>query len=752
MGNDEKKNSILIVDDERVNLDLLVKILSPKYTVFMTKNGASAIQMTNELMPDLILLDIVMQDMNGYEVLEALKSSEKTQHIPVIFITGLTSDEDEERGLALRAADYISKPLSSAIVQLRVSNQIQIVNQIRAIKNYAREAALSEERSKFFARMSHEMRTPLNAVIGLSEMTMEDSSLSDNAVENIAKVCNAGTSLLNMVNDILDMSKLEKGKFNLVPAEYNFPAVINDTITQSVVYKGDKTIDFVVNIDENIPENIFGDDQRIKQILNNLLSNAFKYTKEGVIELNVYSEITGDNIMLFFSVRDSGIGIPANFIGDLFSDYARMEIEANRKIAGTGLGLPITKTLIDMMGGEISVESEEGKGSCFKVKLPQKFVSAKTIGIDTANSLKNFHYGFGKQKIKSRFKRIKLTYANVLVVDDISTNLEVAKCMMEPYGMNIDCVLSGQAAINAVREEKVKYDIIFMDQMMPEMDGIEAVRIIREEIGTEYAKNVPIMAFTANALSGNREMFLSKGFNDFVTKPLEINRLDAIVHKWIRDEEQEKLIEENPVEINDRRSGDRRKTADRRLLPIEGINVKKGLERFNGDRETFINVLKTFSTNTPILLDSMKDINADNIADYAVKVHGIKSSCRGISADETGAQAEMIEKLAKSGNIEQVKINHPLLAENILKLITNINNSMISGNKKAEKLKRDKPYKEALEKLREACEACKAEDIDTAINEIECFEYTADNDLAIWLRSNIDQMNYQEIVQKLSGD
>jgi len=750
MGNDEKKNSILIVDDERVNLDLLVKILSPKYTVFMTKNGVSAIEMANELLPDLILLDIVMQDMNGYEVLEVLKSSEKTRHIPVIFITGLTSTEDEEKGLARQASDYISKPLSSAIVQLRVGNQIQIVNQMRAIKNYAYDVALSEERSKFFARMSHEMRTPLNAVIGFSEMTMEDDSLSDNAIENIAKVCNAGTSLLHMVNDILDMSKIEKGKFNLVPVEYNFPAVISDTVTQSIVYRGDKPVDFVINIDENIPQNIFGDDQRIKQILNNLLSNAFKYTKEGFVELNVISKITDDVVLLIFSVRDTGIGMPQDFIGNVFSDYVRMEIEANRKIAGTGLGLSIAKMLVNMMGGEIFVESEEGKGSCFRVNLPQKFVSDKIIGAKIADNLKNFQYKYGKQKIKSRITRIKLPYANVLVVDDILTNLEVAKSMMKPYGMHIDCVASGQAAIDAVRGEKMRYNIIFMDQMMPEMDGIEAVRIIREEIGTEYAKKIPIVAFTANALSGNRELFLSKGFDDFITKPLEINRLDAIIHKWVRNEEQEKLFEEKyPAEIDDIRNG-----SDSGLFreEIEGINICKGLERFNGDKETYMQVLESFSTNTPLLLNTMKNINADSLADYTIKVHGIKSSCRGICAEEAGAQAETIEKLAKAGNLDAVKTNHPLLAENILKLIINIKASLNAENKKTQKIKKDKPYKEALEKLSAACGAYKAEDIDVTIKEIECFEYTDDNGLVLWLRENIDQMNYSEVVERLSRE
>ena len=765
-----EKNSILIIDDERINLDLLVKILSPEYTVYMTKSGASGIEMANQLLPDLILLDIIMPDMNGHEVLRILKESEKTQQIPVIFITGLESVEDEEKGLALQAADYIHKPFSSLIVNLRVRNQIQIVNQIREIKKYTYEVAASEERSKFFARMSHEMRTPLNAVIGLSEMTLEGCSLNEEAEENIAKVCNAGTSLLHMVNDILDISKIDAGKFNLNPIEYNFPVMINDTITQSVVFKGEKPVEFILDIDENIPVNLFGDDQRIKQILNNLLSNAFKYTKQGSIALNIKydkenSARKDETVWIDFSVKDTGIGILEENIDTLFCDYMRVDAAFNRKIEGTGLGLSVTKTLVDMMNGNITVESEYGKGSCFTVRLPQKFVSEQVIGPDVVKNLKDFNYSAGKHSVKKRITRSFMPYACVLIVDDVYTNLDVAKGMLKPYRMQVDCVTTGQASIDAIRGEKVKYNAIFMDQMMPEMDGIEATRIIREEIGTEYARTIPIIAFTANALTGNEEMFLSKGFNAFITKPLEVNRLDAIIRQWIRDEEQEKLFNEGKTIINgetafntnagfDRRSVDnRRKGYDRRVFEekIEGMDIRKGLERFNGDRDTFIQILQSFSTNTRPLLESMKDINKDNLGIYAINVHGIKSSCRGICAEETGMQAEALEKAAKTGNLDYVTANNTLLIANISKLIVNIEAALNKGKEKQEKLKKDKPYAEALKKLSDACKDYKIEDVEKMIKEIDCFEYTGDDGLVIWLRENAGQMNYMEIVEKLSG-
>jgi len=763
------KNSVLVVDDERINLDLLVKILSPEYTVYMTKNGASCIEMANELLPDIILLDIVMPDMDGYEVLKALKESEKTQQIPVIIITGLDNVENEEKGLALQAADYIHKPLSSVIVQLRVSNQIQIVNQIRAIKKYTYEVAAAEERSKFFAKMSHEMRTPLNAVIGLSEMTLEGCSLDEEAKENISKVCNAGTSLLHMVNDILDISKIEAGKFNLVPIEYSFPCIINDTVTQCIILKEKKPINFILDIDENIPLQLFGDDQRIKQILSNLLSNAFKYTKEGTVELGVKCEKNNqvnDEIIMIFSVRDTGIGILKENLENIFSDYERMDTESNRKITGTGLGLSITKMLVDTMNGSISIDSKYGEGSCFTVKLPQKTVSDKVIGQEIAKSLKTFQYTAGKHKIRSRSSLISLPYARILIVDDICTNLDVAKSMMKPYRMKVDCVTSGKEAVDAIRDNKTKYNAIFMDQMMPEMDGIEATRIIREEIGTEYAKTIPIIAFTANALHGNEEMFLSKGFNAFVTKPLELNRLDAVLKQLVQDEEQEKLYEESKASIDEdseynsrtgleRRSGkNRRKVYDRRLFEerIEGIDLRKGLERFNGDRITFFQVLKSFAANTRILLESMKDIDKDSLGIYAINVHGIKSSCRGISAEEAGMQAEALEKAAKAGDIKFVTENNPLLISNILKLIENIEKALFKGTEKQEKQKKDKPNAQTLKKLRDACKIYKIEDIETAMNELELFDYTDDEGLSLWLRENVNNMNYTEIAEKLTGE
>jgi len=764
--NKKNKNKVLIVDDQQLNLKVLNKILCDDYSIRMINNGSLAIEMAKKYMPDLILLDIMMPDMNGFDVLMELKAFEKTRNIPVIIITGLDNVEDEEKGLALDAADFIHKPFSSKVVKSRVKNQIQIVNQIRELEEYAQIQAVlaaAEEKSKFFAKMSHEMRTPLNAVIGLSEMILEDEGLSDDVQENIEKICNSGTSLLGLVNDILDISKMEGRKFEIMPVEYDTARMINDTISQSIMHKRDKPIEFFLNINSDFPARLFGDDVRIKQIFNNLLSNAFKYTKEGKVEFNLSAQKNKKNYLLTASIKDTGIGLPPGSIEKIFSEFAQMDTISNREINGTGLGLSISKMMIDMMKGSITVQSEYGKGSAFTVKLPQKHVSDEILEPIVINNLKRFHYSTRKNNIKSRLSRISLPYARVLVVDDVLINLDVAKGMMKPYRMCVDCVSSGQEAVDAIRNENVKYNAVFMDHMMPVMDGIEATRIIREEIGTEYAKNIPIIAFTANAFVVNEEMFLSKGFNAFISKPIDVMHLDAVLRQWVRNEEMEKDLKEQQAAEGretfdiragtDRRQGrgDRRK-GDRRVFAqkITGVDIGKGLERFNGDWETYLQIIKSFTVNLKPIIDTIHEINKENLYDYAIIVHGIKSACRGICAEEAGSKAEALELAAKTGDLDFVLENNQALINVILGLINNIDN-VFKDEVKIIKPKKDKPYAEALSNLKTACLKCAIEEIEKAMNEIDAFEYAKDDGLVLWLRENVNDMNYKEIAGRISG-
>jgi CheY-like chemotaxis protein len=293
------------------------------------------------------------------------------------------------------------------------------------------------------------------------------------------------------------------------------------------------------------------------------------------------------------------------------------------------------------------------------------------------------------------------------------------------------------------------------------MDGLEAVRIIREEINTEYAKNIPIIAFTANAISGNEEMFLSKGFQAFVSKPVEVMQLDAAINQWVRDIELEKTLDDQNVAIGgrtglERRSGqkDRRIGYDRRLLSenLKKMDLQKGLERFNDDWETYLQIVRSFSSNTGQLLETIKDVTIDTLPNYAITVHGIKSSCRGICAEEAGSKAEALEHAAKAGDLNFVTANNPALIETIYELIEEIEKNFSLKTQRTDKLKKDKPYAEALFKLAKACEEFNATEADAIMEEIEIFDYEADGGLVLWLRENIKQMNFMDIAERLSKE
>ena len=635
--------------------------------------------------------------------------------------------------------------------------------QLEAALNEARTA--SEAKTDFLTSMSHEIRTPLNTVVGLSQLTLAAGGLSEESSSNVEKIYYAGLTLLGLANDILDISKIESGKLELVPVEYDIPSLINNVITQSIIHRGAKPVKFILDINKELPVNLYGDDLRIRQILNNLLSNAFKYTREGEVELGIQCTREGTTVWMNIRVRDTGIGIHREDMDTMFDEYVKLDQKLNRGIEGSGLGLPIAKKLAELMDGSITVESEYGKGSVFTARVRQTYVNDAVIGPKTVKNLKNLRYSDKLIRKGSKLRRISLPDTRVLVVDDTSTNLDVAKGMMKPYGMQIDCVTSGQEAIDAIRDGKVKYNAVFMDHMMPEMNGIEAARIIREEIGTEYAKTVPIIALTANAIVGNEEMFLKEGFQAFLPKPLEMSSLDAVIKQWVCGPEREKHPEEKQVKVDgetvpDIRTGrerrmksSRRSGIDRRTLgwKISGLDIVKGIAHFENDTESYLQVLRSYAVNTRPLLDTIKRVNRDNLDDYVITIHGIKSSSLGICADTVGTAAEALEKAADGGDIEFLNENNPAFLRAAGMLISDIEDMLRKIASENPKPLKTRPDDEILIRILSACENFRMDEVDAAMEELEYFEYTSDDGLSAWLRQNVDQMNFDQIIEKLSS-
>ncbi|MDR2599383.1 MAG: PAS domain-containing protein [Oscillospiraceae bacterium] len=597
-------------------------------------------------------------------------------------------------------------------------------------------------KSDFLARMSHDMRTPLNAVIGMSDLSLEGDGISREDRINIEKIHTAGTILLNLVNDILDISKIEAGKLELVPVCYDVPSLINDTVMQNIIRISGKPINFKLNISEDLYSLLYGDELRIKQIMNNLLSNAIKYTKEGTVELNVSCTKEKNAVWLVIQVVDTGRGIKKNDIDKLFADYSQLDLMSNHKIEGTGLGLSITKNLVELMNGSISVKSVYGKGSTFTVKLMQGYLQNTKIGPEIVSNLQQFNYSDIKRNQSVRFSRIQLPNAHVLVVDDNITNLDIAKGLLRLYNMKVDCVDSGLKAIKAVYDSNVKYDVIFMDYMMPEMDGIEAAKFIRE-IGTNYAMEVPIIALTANAVVGSEQMFLDEGFQAFLTKPIDIVRLDEVIHEWIKKDDEEVIFSNEIPEEQQELSV---------LLAskkIDGLDIARGIARYV-DETTYLGILRSYVANTIPILTRIESVSSSTLVEYAIDIHGLKSSSRGIYANALGDMADRLETEAANNNYEYVATNNVLFLKAAYSLIDDIGNMLYEIKSKTPSDIKDKPDKKVLEKMMAACENYDMDELDEAMHELDLFVYRTDSCLISWLRDNVADGNFDEIYEKLS--
>jgi len=406
-------------------------------------------------------------------------------------------------------------------------------SQANEIENQRKNLEMAEEsnraKSRFLARMSHEMRTPMNAVRGIAEIELQKNIHNPETEIAFSRIHNSSGLLLSIINDILDISKVEAGKMELASEVYGTTSMIVDTIQLNSMYIGDKRIGIDVRVDENLPRTLIGDEVRVKQVLNNLLSNAFKYTDEGIVKLSIHVEDHLDDVMLIISISDDGHGMSQDELEVLFDEFYRSIHEKNRIIEGSGLGLAITHQLVHIMGGKIDVESEVGEGTTFTVHLPQKKHGNEVIGSEVVENLKNRETALRYQKKQTKREIQPMPYGRVLVVDDVETNLFVAEGFLTAYEISVDFANSGAEAVAKIKSGEI-YDIIFMDHMMPGMDGVEATKIIRE-LGYDH----PIVALTANAFSDSMKMFMENGFSGYASKPIDFEQMDVILKRFIRD-------------------------------------------------------------------------------------------------------------------------------------------------------------------------------------------------------------------------
>ncbi len=390
---------------------------------------------------------------------------------------------------------------------------VKMLEQVSIAKDQADKA--NHAKSDFLSNMSHEIRTPLNAIVGFSESLKEDK-IPEESKEKVDNILVASNNLLEIVNGILDISKIEANKLEIINKEYDIRSMLDELVYLTKARIGDRDLEFRVNIDKAIPNILYGDNTRIKQVILNILTNAVKYTKEGFIDFTV-STVVKDNICrLIISVEDSGIGIKEESIPKLFSKFERLNVEKQLTIEGTGLGLAITKKLVDLMNGKIIVQSVYGKGSKFTVSLDQRIIAVEKPAT--------------KQEAKSQSKVIDANGARVLLVDDNELNIKVAAVLLKKYNFNIDSCTSALTCFSKLNNGE-KYDIILMDDMMPKMTGKEAMKKLKSD--PEF--KTPIIVLTANAITGMREDYLAAGFDDYLSKPIEKKELERVIKEHIHN-------------------------------------------------------------------------------------------------------------------------------------------------------------------------------------------------------------------------
>lgn len=665
-----------------------------------------------------------------------------------------------EKSVITAKTKNITAQMTSIGVGIMIVFPALFIFTMYALESSKSSKQAAQAKTAFLANMSHEIRTPMNAIVGISEILLREQ-ITPEQKKYVLSIIDSGNGLLTIINDILDISKMEAGKFSIIEEEYEFESLIYDIVTIITIKIGEKPIDLLVDLDPELPQYMVGDMTRVKQVLLNIIGNAVKFTEKGYIKLSIYQQLSGDEISLEIAVKDTGIGIKKEDLKKLFVSFNQVDTHKNRGIEGTGLGLVISKRLCEMMGGGISVDSEYEEGSTFTIKFKQNVTrydklmetagnsSFKILLLEKRPNLRehfetclkrmlldyeicddtstfaaeiesggythalarpkvlhqlsgklmdsshicfisllnlneqaredNSHLSvvapFFTMQLSAALHRRKgqrplmkrtgidvsaihpMPYVRILLVDDNEVNLQVANGLMIPYRMKVDCAISGRKAIALIEEND--YDLVFMDHMMPEMDGVEATKIIRNLPDTDK-KSIPVVALTANVTQDARELFINAGFNDFLSKPIETVKLNDILRKWLKEKNDRRAERDDQVDANFQDESDTPRSSGQET-PLENtdyVDFVTGAERLGGI-EIYCDILETYCRSANEKMLTLPDFLEADINRFTIEVHGLKGASGGVMASHIAEDALELEELGKEKQTEKIKEKLP---------------------------------------------------------------------------------------------
>ena len=625
---------------------------------------------------------------------------------------------NNEIGTLANNIRLMTSQLKEYIVYIREQTEKERELKEAALTESQINAAASQAKSAFLANMSHEIRTPINAVLGMNEMILREST--DNEILSYAaNIKTAGASLLSIVNDILDFSKIEAGKMELLPDNYEVSSMIIDLVNMTRNRAQSKGLNYELNISPDLPKTLYGDNVRIKQCILNLITNAIKYTKEGTISFTIdYQKIDEENILLTIHVIDTGIGIKSEDMEKLFTPFERIDEEKNRTIEGSGLGISIVRRLLDMMGSSLQVKSTYGKGSDFSFTINQK------VSDWTATGDLNEAYAQSVEQMSHYKENLHAPKAHLLFVDDTAMNLDVIRGLLKNTGIKIDTVLSGKQALEAVKNKV--YDIVFIDHRMPEMDGIETLHAMKEMTENKSAGK-PCIALTANAISGVKKMYLNEGFDDYLSKPVNPSKLEEMIRNYLPEEYIEDSENSETPDIILENEDKSTESLIQKLKNIKEIDVDSGI-KFCGTPELLLTTINQYySSINQKALELQNYFDSEDWNNYEIKVHALKSTSRLIGAIELSKLAEHLEKSANQNDIEEIQLKHKELINSFLDFLRLL--EPIVNNEDDDSLKPEITKDQLITKIHQMIEYADSFDIDgldNIVKELSNFQLPLD--------------------------